>query len=715
MGWNNTLPVQRDFGHEFNYQEWDGKTSEITLYQVPWSSDYRDTYFAPRHQDLHDYLATRPSRKVTGMSYLKQGDPIRVSIPVNVAQEYNYAVVYNPPAPTGSGTPDQGRWLYYFINDVRNDATNTTRLMLQLDAWQMFIREFVFGQAFFEQGHVGIAENTVVPGKPGLLTQPEGMNLGSDYTIAGSKTFNIATNNEGYYVVVTSTLDLEGDAGTLKAPNRDSATGSDWEGLPNGASLYVFGTPFAFTEYIKSMSTKAWKLEGIVSITAVPRGIFQTESSVPQVQLNGYPAWKPGKQDLVKTHVHKMWVNYRASIMGNFETRYQHLLKFTTHPYSFLEMSTYSGEALVLKPELWADNDATIIVKSHLAPPSPRIGIRPFNYNTEYPGTLTTGANPDAVDTGESWNVATWLSNFPQFSVVNNGYITTMASQANSLQASYRDLGWQQNRATAANQLSYNQATSGMNLSNDLTANSTSAMAAQTNLSNVSTGFRAAQSGVNSIVSGAASGGGPGAIMGVAGAVNSAFGAAVDINQNTQSNAIQTRMMQSQNDLSVGNSGYMRDTNKNYADFATQGDYQNAIGMLNAKVEDAKMTMPTTAGTVGGDAFMLAIEGWTVRMKMKIIPRGARQALGDYWLRYGYAINRFGTIPPNFQCMEVFTYWKMKEVYVLSAKCPEPMKQAIRGILEKGVTVWHDPNRMGEHTAMMINNPIYGKYLLNSA
>src|SRR5690606_30645779 len=136
--------------------------------------------------------------------------------------------------------------------------------------------------------------------------------------------------------------------------------------------------------------------------------------------------------------------------------------------------------------------------------------------------------------------------------------------------------------------------------------------------------------------------------------------------------------------------GFVRDTNKNYADYATKGDYQNTVNSINAKVEDAKLTQPTTAGTSGGDAFMLAVDSLAIRAKIKMVPQGARKTIGDYWLRYGYAINRFAQMPANYQCMETFTYWKVKESYIISAQCPEPMKQALRGIFEKGVTVWHD-------------------------
>jgi hypothetical protein len=52
-------------------------------------------------------------------------------------------------------------------------------------------------------------------------------------------------------------------------------------------------------------------------------------------------------------------------------------------------------------------------------------------------------------------------------------------------------------------------------------------------------------------------------------------------------------------------------------------------------------------------------------------------------------------MPANFMVMNNFTYWKLSETYITGAACPEQYKQAIRGIFEKGVTVWSNPANIG--------------------
>jgi hypothetical protein len=247
--------------------------------------------------------------------------------------------------------------------------------------------------------------------------------------------------------------------------------------------------------------------------------------------------------------------------------------------------------------------------------------------------------------------------------------------------------------------MSYDQATSGMELSEQLNRLGINAATQNTSLANETASWRALQGSINSGISGAAGGakGGPvgaatGALTGVA---NQVASWAIEVNQNNQSLGIANNLSSSSNRATVEQQGYVRDTNKNYADYAARGDYQNQIAAINAKVQDARLIQPTTAGQVGGDAFNLATYKWGYDIKVKMLNAGAMRAIGEYWLRYGYQINMFGQMPSSLMVMTRFTYWKLRETYITAAQCPETFKQAIRGIFEKGVTVWNNPADIG--------------------
>lgn len=107
------------------------------------------------------------------------------------------------------------------------------------------------------------------------------------------------------------------------------------------------------------------------------------------------------------------------------------------------------------------------------------------------------------------------------------------------------------------------------------------------------------------------------------------------------------------------------------------------------------MTQPSTSGQFGGDAFNLINNTYGYSLRWKFINPQAMRQIGDYWLRYGYAIHQFITIPTTLKVMSKFTYWKLAETYISQARIPESFKQTIRGIFEKGVTVWSDPDDIG--------------------
>ena len=73
--------------------------------------------------------------------------------------------------------------------------------------------------------------------------------------------------------------------------------------------------------------------------------------------------------------------------------------------------------------------------------------------------------------------------------------------------------------------------------------------------------------------------------------------------------------------------------------------------------------------------------------RLKFIPEDAVRGIGEFWLRYGYAMNSPVVPPGDFRCMEHFTYWKMAEMNISRSTMPETFRQTIRGIFEKGVTV----------------------------
>lgn len=709
------IPEMSTFGYEHNYAAW-APNSRVTLCKVPWNASYRDIVRFNDRAALNTYIdnASAENLRIDDAVYLKMSQPIYLDVPFDVANTLNYLRVHNPAQPiTSRGGVSGPSDFYYFITHVEYVAGNTTMFNVQLDVVQTYLYEIQFGQAFIERGHIGIAaDNAFDEFGRAFLNIPEGIDIGGEYVIAHNWSHSIgsARGGLGYEILIMSNVALNSpNAGDVNNPGFVNAAGSMMENLPSGAGVYLVSAG-DFLTLMNALKDKPWITAGIVSITAIPNdAVTRYELITSVVEVPGMVSGTV-RDIMVGSAVDQTIVfedDWRDTALTFIPAEYRHLKKLLTFPYMALEFTTYSGQPVILKPECWDNNGAMFNEVPHLVPGSAKIVFYPDGYNRR------TGALPqiDALgqknDAGEFFDVATSISNFPQFSILNNSYVAYMAGNRNSIAFQHQSAEWSQQRAMTGNQLGFDQAQAGMNLTEELNRLNVNAATQSTNLSNQTAGFQALQGAGNSVV-GAIANRNP--IGGASGVLNAGVGLAITANQNNQSLNISTNLQNAATGANVSNAGYMADTNLQYSNYAAKGDYQNAIAGITAKVQDAKLLQPTTSGQVGGDTFNLAKYQWGVDLKLKTLQGSALNQVAGYWMRFGYQMNVWSTLPANLQCMTHFTYWKLRETYIVSANCPEAFKESIRGIFEKGVTVWNNPNDIGV-IPMTSNLPVPGTVL----
>ena len=69
---------------------------------------------------------------------------------------------------------------------------------------------------------------------------------------------------------------------------------------------------------------------------------------------------------------------------------------------------------------------------------------------------------------------------------------------------------------------------------------------------------------------------------------------------------------------------------------------------------------------------------------------------GDAFLRYGYALGQQWKMD-DMQVMPHFTYWKCSEIWCAGpGNAIEGAQQQIKDIFTRGVTVWSDPDEIGQ-------------------
>lgn len=694
----NELPGNTDAGLFFDYAVWT-PNSQITLTNVPWNNDYRDVVSFSGTTQLNAYIDGMADRNIrlNNSRYAPIHEPIVLNYPFNVINKYNYVRVYNPAQPVPGG--DVAKTFYYFITDVRYSAPNTTVITVQLDVWQTFIRDVTLGRCYVERGHLGIAnEDQFRNYGRDYLTVPEGIDTGAEYMPVMYRADDqiILPATARYSILVASTVKLEAPPGTVQSPNLTSAEGGRFQGLPSGASYYLFSTPAEFEAFMRQYSRYPWVTQNIISITVIPpiTRYYSTAELGAKLAIGAYKA--PANAALKANVVKEFDWRDADDILSYIPTRFRNLKKLWTFPYMAIELTTMTGQTVILKPELWNSPHAVLREEVALLPPNQRMSWYPVGYN--YRGAV----NISGGEQGDGVMYAANIGNFPALAIVNDGAISVLAANANSLAFGYQSADWSQQRALRANQVGYDQATAGINAAGQQAQIGMNADSASTAISNQLAQDSALLNAVGGAASSSAMGlvGGPvGGVVGLAGGVGS--GVMSMMNTGNQINAANQQLA---NRLSAGQAAqgvntqqgnYIRDTNKGLADWAANGDYENTIAGLNAKTRDINLTPPSMAGQVGGETLGMLNFRFGYRLRFMLPDQASLNTIGEYWLRYGYAVHRFSFIPDNFMVMSKFTYWKMKETYIRAAGMPESFKQAIRGIFEKGVTVWRDPDEIG--------------------
>lgn len=708
--------------------------TEVVLLQVPWDANYRDIVVWNNQLERDDYFDAAyagDSKRWTSdkFSYLPPNEPINIPVPYSAAYKYNYVVVQNPMQPVEY--EEQPIRLCYFITSASYINPQTTMITLQLDVIQTYQFGVSIDRLFAVSGHAAIS-NAAMDQSLGAVTGnvlrrycdiDEGVSVGNTYAVIGKEWFPFTEPDTGElgWVIVTSTANLAADPGTIDSPNLNVADGQSADGLPSGCNVYSMRQT-VFKQFMEALQEKSWVAQCIVSVTTFPSRLL---SAGPEVELFGNTGVTmhfigdtdalTGKQYIEIADIYMKlceWGFGRDYAMRPYR-------KLLCYPYSVIELTTYSGNSIFLRPELFQGNRISLMAVCCAIAPFARVAMVPMAYNcngsdesfkTDSYQYLRLGDGKPStcvINTGDFLDTTLWLTDFPQFSIVNNNYITYMASTTNTRQYQYSNAAWSLNKSNMGAQNAYGNAMLGaentqenFNASPNGLANAIGRQAVTAPvISQDGLGGWASPS-IGDIVNGAL-----GNAMGQIGA--NSWGSAQDIVGNM------TGATQNANNVNLARQ--VAGNNLSLASQVNQGDYENAIRGINAAYQDAQLTPPSTAGQLGGNGFLWknGLSGFGIVYKQAC--GAAFQGACDYMLRYGNQIHRYININggmAKLKVMKKFSYWKASETYIDCAKANEAEKDVIRGILERGVTVWGDPDDIN-HTELRpddeaeYNAPLY--------
>ena len=690
--------------------------SHVRLLTVPWDSAYRDVV-AWESAEARDAWFAKQSGSWFSSNFqnIRPGEPISVPVPYSSVYRYNYIVVTNPQQPVEDEGP--ARSYFYFVTGAQYLSPQATRLTVQLDVMTTYAGGIKYGRAYVDRGHIAMA-NSNAQAQDGqtlnrYLSLPEGVDVGSEYVPCAREFIRLESAEHPPKIVIISTANLAAPPGTTAAPNLNVADGQIVDGLPSGCNVYwcPIGT---FKPMMDALKDKSWVAQCIIAIYAFPGALLTDGPAVkmfgtgPELHFCGTTSnYNAGDDTYWDTE--NMFAQLAKGLGDAADVR-----KLYSYPYSVIELSTLTGNPVFLKPNLVRGNHLAIQWLGCALAPFAKAGFFPENYGDpeghtdsisysyiDFEGKTKTGS----IAAGDFLDTAVWVSDFPQFSFVNNNYLTYLASTTHTRQYQYQSAGWQLSRANLQAGTAYENAN---NTINTTAANANAAAATNYRTANATLGTSLLTSGI----SGAGDVGGSlfglkfgDAISGAAGAASSAI-TAMTVNDNAQAqnattlqNALRSATAQQQN---AG-----RDYNT--ALQSNQGDYQNAIAGINATVQDAALTPPSTVGQAGGQGFNYKTGLVGITVTYKTLSGAARDAVADYFRRYGYSVRRYLTVGTvrHMLCMTKFAYWRLVDATIVCGAANESERETMRGIAEKGVTLWDAPESIG-HTAAADNAPRSG-------
>lgn len=690
--------------------------TEVTLMQVPWDANYRDIVIWDDVQQRNTYLDAQ-ALSGTGwrskrFSYCRPNDPISVPVPYSAAYKYNYVVVQNPMQPVDG--EEQPLKLCYFILSTDYVAPGTTQLTLQLDVIQTYQFGVCLGNMFVERGHMGVSNAVFKNGVQNLqgqylrkyLNVPEGLDVGDSYVMANHEWYPLtdASTFDIGKIIIISSADLAADPGTLDNPNLNVADGQNADGIPSGCNVYSM-TLSTFKAVLNAMKEKSWVAQCIQSVSTFPARLLSAGTDVQLFGNSGITMQFLGETDTLELPLktYATTGNIYQQLSNGVPDGYHNLYKAYTYPYSVIELTAYNGNSVFVKPELVYGNTLALTVIGCAVAPFARIGVFPTNYGQAFEGGQPVNYNQytwhgfdgsdhtGVIPSGDFLDSCLWLADFPQFSIVNSNYITYLASTAHTRAYQYESAGWQNAKSNAASDLAYTQAMNQTAL-NEANRYDQGPIGAPQIANYAGQAMGAIESGLNRLTGQPAVSSNEVTLAGAANYLaqrqtgNLAFNATQDL----------SRQVAGQN--------------LDYAKYAARGDYANQIAAINATVQDAALQAPSTVGQMGGQGFMWknGLVGFAVNYKTA--GGAAMRTVCDFWARYGYKIQRFYNFGnakmTALKIMNHFSYWKVSETYITCAKANEAEKDAIRGVLEKGVTVWGNPSEIG-NIAPAINVPLY--------
>lgn len=576
---------------------------------IPLTESYEHTIYFETPAEQERYFLKHVFRSFDKVSYVgEMGDAvIKLEVPADDIREASYIMFKN------IGFTD--KWFYGFINGVQRISNNVSAVSYKIDVmqtWYLFDTEL--RPCMVEREH---AENDGI----GLNIIPENLEVG-EYYLTRYGTDNLIPTELCYIFAVT------------QAPNFDNNTwenvsGNIYGGVFSGVKL-IAATNAQIASNLINFYNQNGRGDAILTITAMPKWCVKFKQQYGiyyEVEDSLYPE--------------SLTISLKMDSPMNQPDWHIRNNKLFTYPYSYLLITNYEGQELILRWECFNNiknqtSDSVMLKVYGSVSCDPQLILMPSGYKRpsghlnclEY---ITTGIFPQVAFTSD--NYRSWLA---------------------------------QTSATRATQMSLAQANAGLQSANMQNVNQLAKNEVELQYTrNIQKYMDVASDALG--------------LLGGSGSLNGMIDKTLDA---VLTNSLNLSTVQAQSRIERNNAAF------------SVYSAQNAIQALNAQVADHSVIPPSAKGNATADLLtMLNLKTFDAYIVCPYPDYAMR--IDMYFQMYGYQVNIVKI--PNTHVRDLWTYTKTSNCNVKPKEgrgCSAADLNNINVIFNHGITFWRGERGM---------------------
>lgn len=552
--------------------------------------------------------------------------------------EVQYEELYNVNYMMFQNDKIPGKWFYAFIVKYDYVSPKVTRITYQIDVYQTWLFEMQWQTSYVEREHT---KRFNQDGTPVINTIEEDLNYGSDYkTIYKTK----CNNDNIIWLVAITKISIEqllgsstihsGRIANIYQPLHYTLIPIDLDGI----AVTINGQPGGY-DFITGLGNDPTTVGQLVSLFFTPYVPFtysiDSNNNITTNDGNVHFVSGAGVGGFYDYYGDNSWTPINYNVSNNMFSLMPNYSesKLLMYPYTLIELTDMQGNTATLKPQNFDDKSLSFDVMGCISS-QPKTAIYPHGYLGN-----TSGSVKDF--TGGIIN-----NNICDIPIVDDYTASYMQANRNSI--------------ATTNKYAIDNASRGVY---------------QNNATNRLANYTISKEQEYARYGNFANALGDALTLNFGGMFRSGYDAI------------------KQYDLLEGQKT-ANNLNNDFANINLKVNAEQQIGLTQAKIQDIN-NMPATISNLGNNTmFDTGYKNMHFYVMIKTIREEYAEQITNYFKMFGYKVNKLEI--PNIKSRESYNYIKTVDANIIG-NIPTNDLSAIKGIFDKGVTVWHT-DQVGDYS-----------------